>query len=319
MRQTLSRSVVAATAATSILSLCGGTAQADTYASGGASDSPGLLSGNSIQAPVDAPVNACGNSVDAVGALNPAFGNSCGGGSGSQGLHHGQAHVPAQHTPSAAHGARGTHGGTGYGDSGRSGSGYGDSGHGGSGYGDSGYGDSGYGNSGHGRGGHEGSFAHGPASDSPGIGSGNSVEVPVHAPVNLCGNTVDIVGIGNGAFGNSCGEQGGYGDDSPGGYGDTPGGYGDDTPPTRTPPGHPHHPPTTRNMPPGETPPGTPPSHGTPPAHPRGSSVARHHATAPALAETGAGSDLAGAAAAAAALIAGGAVLYRRGRVASQR
>ncbi|MFE7386061.1 chaplin [Streptomyces sp. NPDC057582] len=46
-------------------------------AEGSASDSPGVLSGNLIQAPVDIPVNACGNSVDVVGALNPASGNGC--------------------------------------------------------------------------------------------------------------------------------------------------------------------------------------------------------------------------------------------------
>ncbi|MGW3659958.1 chaplin [Streptomyces sp. NPDC005151] len=46
-------------------------------AEGSTSDSPGVLSGNLIQAPVDIPVNACGNSVDVVGALNPASGNGC--------------------------------------------------------------------------------------------------------------------------------------------------------------------------------------------------------------------------------------------------
>ncbi|WP_413752455.1 chaplin [Streptomyces sp. R-74717] len=46
-------------------------------AEGGTTDSPGVLSGNLIQAPVDVPVNACGNSVDVVGALNPALGNEC--------------------------------------------------------------------------------------------------------------------------------------------------------------------------------------------------------------------------------------------------
>lgn len=37
-----------------------------------------MLSGNQAQAPVDVPVNACGNSLDVVGLVNPAFGNSCG-------------------------------------------------------------------------------------------------------------------------------------------------------------------------------------------------------------------------------------------------
>ncbi|NBE51063.1 chaplin [Streptomyces boluensis] len=52
----------------------GGGATAD----GGASDSPGILSGNSVEAPVSVPVNACGNSVTGVGALNPTTGNGCG-------------------------------------------------------------------------------------------------------------------------------------------------------------------------------------------------------------------------------------------------
>jgi hypothetical protein len=38
--------------------------------------SPGVGSGNLIQAPVNVPVNAVGNSVSVIGALNPAFGNS---------------------------------------------------------------------------------------------------------------------------------------------------------------------------------------------------------------------------------------------------
>jgi hypothetical protein len=40
-------------------------------------NSPGVLSGNSIQLPIHIPVNVCGNTVDVIGALNPAFGNSC--------------------------------------------------------------------------------------------------------------------------------------------------------------------------------------------------------------------------------------------------
>jgi hypothetical protein len=46
--------------------------------------------------------------------------------------------------------------------------------------------------------------AHGAATDSPGAASGNVVQVPVHIPVNVCGNTVDIVGLLNPAFGNEC-------------------------------------------------------------------------------------------------------------------
>ncbi|WP_457032581.1 chaplin [Kitasatospora sp. P5_F3] len=35
-------------------------------------------------------------------------------------------------------------------------------------------------------------------------GSGNSIQVPVHIPVNLCGNSANLVGLLNPSFGNSC-------------------------------------------------------------------------------------------------------------------
>ncbi|WP_310728323.1 chaplin [Streptomyces sp. N2A] len=79
MRQSLKTCVLMA-AASGVLGAGGGTAYADAGAGGGASDSPGVLSGNSVQVSVDAPVNACGNSVDGAAALNPAMGNSCGSG-----------------------------------------------------------------------------------------------------------------------------------------------------------------------------------------------------------------------------------------------
>lgn len=77
LRQTLTRGVFAAAAATSALSLYGSPALADSNADAVANGSPGLLSGNSVQAPVEVPVNVCGNTVDAAAALNPAFGNKC--------------------------------------------------------------------------------------------------------------------------------------------------------------------------------------------------------------------------------------------------
>ncbi|MFG2885660.1 chaplin [Streptomyces sp. NPDC048297] len=52
-------------------------ASADSGAQGAAIGSPGVLSGNVIQVPVDIPVNACGNTADVIGLLNPAFGNAC--------------------------------------------------------------------------------------------------------------------------------------------------------------------------------------------------------------------------------------------------
>ncbi|MFI6941496.1 chaplin [Streptomyces sp. NPDC050418] len=54
-----------------------GTAMADAGAQGAATDSPGVLSGNVVQVPVHVPVNVCGNTVNVIGLLNPAFGNTC--------------------------------------------------------------------------------------------------------------------------------------------------------------------------------------------------------------------------------------------------
>ncbi|MES4891350.1 chaplin [Streptomyces sp. NPDC096012] len=52
-------------------------ASADSGARGAAVGSPGVLSGNVLQVPIDIPVNACGNTVDVIGLLNPGFGNAC--------------------------------------------------------------------------------------------------------------------------------------------------------------------------------------------------------------------------------------------------
>ncbi|SCE20380.1 Small secreted domain, partial [Streptomyces sp. di188] len=42
---------------------------------------------------------------------------------------------------------------------------------------------------------HADSGATGAAKGSPGVLSGNVVQAPVHVPVNVCGNTVNVVGI----------------------------------------------------------------------------------------------------------------------------
>lgn len=55
----------------------GAPAFADAGAEGSAVGSPGVLSGNVIQVPIHVPVNVCGNTVDVIALLNPAFGNSC--------------------------------------------------------------------------------------------------------------------------------------------------------------------------------------------------------------------------------------------------
>ncbi|MGW1073162.1 chaplin [Streptomyces sp. NPDC002537] len=46
--------------------------------------------------------------------------------------------------------------------------------------------------------------AHGAAVGSPGIVSGNVIQVPIHLPINLCGNSIDIVGLVNPTTGNTC-------------------------------------------------------------------------------------------------------------------
>jgi ChpA-C len=70
--------VVAAAAATGGLVLAGaGMAVADSGAQGAALHSPGALSGNVVQVPVHVPVNVCGNTINIIGLLNPAFGNTC--------------------------------------------------------------------------------------------------------------------------------------------------------------------------------------------------------------------------------------------------
>ncbi|POX41959.1 chaplin [Streptomyces sp. Ru73] len=49
-----------------------------------------------------------------------------------------------------------------------------------------------------------GSGAFGAAENSPGVGSGNLVQAPVHVPVNACGNTVTVIGALNPVFGTPC-------------------------------------------------------------------------------------------------------------------
>ncbi|MEU2063333.1 chaplin ChpH [Streptomyces sp. NPDC013455] len=72
------KKVVAAAVATGGLVLAGaGLAVADAGAQGAAVGSPGVVSGNVVQVPVHVPVNVCGNTINVIGLLNPAFGNAC--------------------------------------------------------------------------------------------------------------------------------------------------------------------------------------------------------------------------------------------------
>lgn len=54
-----------------------GAAFADSGAEGAAVGSPGVVSGNTIQVPIQLPIDLCGNAIDIVGLLNPTFGNTC--------------------------------------------------------------------------------------------------------------------------------------------------------------------------------------------------------------------------------------------------
>jgi hypothetical protein len=268
MRQVTRKGLMTVAAASGVLAVTGGYAHADSGANGFSSDSPGVLSGNTVQAPVHVPVNVCGNTVNVVGVLNPAMGNKCvnhGGGSGSSG---------------GGHGDGGSHSG--------------------------------------------GSQAGGHASDSPGVGSGNHVQVPIDVPVNVCGNSASVIGVGNAAAGNECANEEG------GGHATTPPGGGHQTPPPGQPgnPGHPGHPgqpgkPGTPGTPGHPGHPSTPPTQGG--NHPGGSSHTNHpgarSVTQPLgtaqLAHTGSDLPLGLIVPAGAGALLAGAVLYRRARSAA--
>ncbi|WLQ68615.1 chaplin [Streptomyces glycanivorans] len=73
----LGSAVVMTVAAGAMVFAGAGAASADTGAEGLAYGSPGVLSGNVVQIPVHVPVNACGNSLNIIGLLNPSLGNAC--------------------------------------------------------------------------------------------------------------------------------------------------------------------------------------------------------------------------------------------------
>ncbi|MFF0077062.1 chaplin [Streptomyces sp. NPDC005494] len=183
MRQVLNKSMIVMAAASGILSAAGGYAHADSSAGAVAANSPGVGSGNAVQVPVHVPVNVCGNTVNVIALLNPAFGNSC-------------ANVSSHDRHDGGHGTGG-HGGGSYGDDAYGGGHDGAGHHGGNGHGSS------------------GASAEGAAVGSPGVGSGNAVQAPVDIPVNACGNTVDVVGLLNPAGGNTCVNDSGYDHEQP--------------------------------------------------------------------------------------------------------
>ncbi|MCF4138387.1 chaplin [Streptomyces sp. Tue 6430] len=73
----IAKGLVLTSVAAAAVAGASGIAAADSGAEAVAAHSPGVLSGNVIQLPVHAPVNVCGNTVDVIGLLNPAFGNTC--------------------------------------------------------------------------------------------------------------------------------------------------------------------------------------------------------------------------------------------------
>ena len=70
------KKIAALTGVTGALVVAGaGAAMADSAAHGFAADSPGILSGNNVQAPIHIPVNVTGNSISVIGLLDSAFDN----------------------------------------------------------------------------------------------------------------------------------------------------------------------------------------------------------------------------------------------------
>lgn len=230
-------------------------AQADAGAEGAAQGSPGVGSGNTVQAPVHVPVNACGNTVNVGGLLNPAYGNSCvNAGDG--------AHAGGGENSGSAGSQTGTNTAPG-----------------------------------------GGAQAQGQSSQSPGVLSGNTVQVPVDVPVNTCGNSANVVGAGNAAFGNKCGN---------GGTPHTPKPPKPEEPPTPDEPDRPDEPDTPE--PPGDPdrPDDPKDARHTPPNH-------QTHIGVPVsdeqqLAETGSDLPLGVLIPLSGGLLLGGAVLYRRAR-----
>lgn len=274
--------MVAAAAATGILSLYNTSALADSSAQGAAEGSAGVLSGNTVQAPVHIPINVCGNTVELVGVGNAAFGNSCGNESNES--NESKSRDASRHADSEGGERKGARGPESLA---RGGS--------------------------QERGASEeratsdkdkpsGASAQGQALGSPGIGSGNVIQAPVELPVNICGNSGNVLALLNGAFGSKCANEAPPKDQAnpPEDYPDSPDApETPDAPDTDKPR---HQPPTSRVT----------------PSKPPTTSVDKPSVTPSAMAETGSEGVLA-ASAASAVLIAGGALLYRRSRTASRR
>lgn len=71
------RALVLAGAAGALVLGSAGVASASANAVGAAINSPGVLSGNNIQIPIDIKANICGNSIGVISILNPTIGSFC--------------------------------------------------------------------------------------------------------------------------------------------------------------------------------------------------------------------------------------------------
>ncbi|MEV5505671.1 chaplin [Streptomyces orinoci] len=73
----IAKAALLTAAAGAVVTGATGVAFADADANGVAAGSPGVLSGDVIQVPIQIPINLCGNTIDIIGLLNPTFGNTC--------------------------------------------------------------------------------------------------------------------------------------------------------------------------------------------------------------------------------------------------
>lgn len=303
MRELIGKGLLTAAAASSVLTMSGGYAQA-TAGDATAAGSPGLLSGNSVQAPIEVPVNVCGNTVNPVGVGNPAFGNSCANSTGAhaapkphqapQAQHQAPHAEPATHVVPAPGSAQAGPARTGHDSDASSTHGAKPREHGG-GSAPEGHGPHANHSDSDDNGTGGGSSASGAAVGSPGLLSGNLLQAPLDIPVNACGNSVDLVGLLNPAFGNTCVNDDGGTPEAP------------VLPPAPLDPLDPPTPP--RNV----EPPKVPVAHD--PMSPEQPPVVEEADTVEQLAQTGADGNLLAGAALSAGLLIGGGILYRRNRV----
>ncbi|MFG3118909.1 chaplin family protein [Streptomyces sp. NPDC048197] len=73
----IAKALVATVAAGVAVTGMAGVASANSEGQGQAVGSPGIISGNVVQVPITVPINLCGNTLNFIGVLNPAVGNTC--------------------------------------------------------------------------------------------------------------------------------------------------------------------------------------------------------------------------------------------------